>query len=395
MVASVSKGERMKFKSPIRIPLSIPNLGPEEEASVLSVIRSGWVSSVSPVVRDFEKSFSQKTNALHAVATNNGTAAIHLAMLALGVDENDEVIVPALSFVATANPIRYVGATPVFVDVEGDTFGLDPDQLEAAITPRTKAIVATHLFGLPCRIREIVAIANRYGIPVIEDAAESLGTTIDGQYAGTFGSVGCFSFNGNKTITCGGGGMAVSNDPGLAEKMFHLSVQAREPGIEISHDEVGYNLRMTGLQAALGVTQIQKLAGFVDKKRRIARTYAQKLANIPGITTYVDGPFSDEASYWLSVILVDNPERRDQLIQRAIACGIEFRPVFKPLQLLKPYKQFSHNRTFPVAEKLWRQGVCLPSSTTLSEIEQQEIITLIQAQFGKKTGFLSGSRIQA
>lgn len=369
-------------RPPIRIPLSVPCMGPEEERSVSECVKSGWVSSVSPVVRQFESQFAEALRVPHAIATNAGTSALHLAMHAVGVGPGDEVIVPALTFIATVNPVRYLGAIPVFVDVESTRFGMDPKAVEAAITPKTKAIVVAHLYGFPARIRMIVDIANKHGIPVIEDAAEALGSAVDGDFIGTIGTIGCFSFNGNKTITCGGGGMVITKDKALADRILHLSTQARiqdpDCSAEITHDDIGYNCRMTGLQAALGVAQLAKMPQFLAKKREIARVYAQALASIPGIQTkYLAEPLVEtDPSFWLSVSLLDDSAMRNVIINKALEAGIEFRPFFKPLTMLEPYKPFATGH-YPVAEALWRRGLCMPSCQSMTEEQQQEVLNLL------------------
>ncbi|MEB3286668.1 MAG: aminotransferase class I/II-fold pyridoxal phosphate-dependent enzyme [Vampirovibrionales bacterium] len=372
-------------KIPVRIPLSVPCLGLEEEQSVMDCVKSGWVSSISPVVKAFENAFAQKLLVPYAIATNTGTSALHLAMSALGIGPGDEVIVPALTFIATVNPVRYLGATPVFVDVESTTFGMNPLAVEAAITEKTRAIVVAHLYGFPARIRAIKQIADKHGLPVIEDAAEALGAAVDGDFIGTIGTIGCFSFNGNKTITCGGGGMIVTKDERLAARMQHLSSQARvidpECSAEITHDEVGYNCRMTGLQAAVGIAQLGKMDQFLAKKRKIARTYAQTLSLVPGIQTkYLAEPLVEtEPSYWLAVSLLDEPMMRNKIIARALEKGIEFRPFFKPLPMLKPYQPFAKHR-YPVAEALWQRGLCMPSCQSMSELQQLEVIHLLSSE---------------
>ncbi len=374
----------------IQIPLSVPCLGPEEEQAVLQCVQSGWVSSASPSVKAFETAFANKIGSRFAIATNSGTAALHMAMLALNIQAGDEVIVPAMSFVATVNPVRYLGATPVFVDVESTRFGMNAALVESAITSKTKAIVVAHLYGFPALIRPIVKIAEKYNLPIIEDAAEALGASVDGDYVGTIGTIGCFSFNGNKTITCGGGGMIVTDDATLAERILHLSTQARESGLDIAHDDIGYNARMTGMQASLGLAQLAKLDRFVARKREVALTYAQELSLLSGIQTkYLVEPLVEtKPSYWLSVALLEDANQRDRLIKQAAALGIEFRPFFKPINMLAPYIPYSKGR-FPVAEELWRRGLCLPSCCSMSDEQQQEVMLFLEAFLGKKTEELS------
>lgn len=378
-------------KSPaIQIPLSVPCLGPEEEQAVLQCVQSGWVSSASPSVKAFETAFAEKIGSKFAIATNSGTAALHMAMVALDIQPGDEVIVPAMSFVATVNPVRYLNAIPVFVDVESTRFGMNAALVEAAITPKTKAIVVAHLYGFPALIRPIVKVAEKYNLPIIEDAAEALGASVDGDYIGTIGTIGCFSFNGNKTITCGGGGMIVTNNPTLAERMLHLTTQARETGLDISHDDIGYNTRMTGMQASLGLAQLAKLDRFVARKREVALMYAQELSLISGIQTkYLVEPLVEtKPSYWLSVALLEDANNRDRLIKRAAELGIEFRPFFKPINMLDPYLPFVKGR-FPVAEELWRRGLCLPSCCSMTDEQQQQVMAFLAEFLGKRTEELS------
>ena len=390
--SSPNPKKRGKASAPsIRIPLSVPQLSAAEQDAVMACLQSGWISTASPQVRAFESAFAETVQAEYAVATHAGTAAIHLALLGLGIGPSDEVIVPALSFVASVNPVLYVGATPVFIDVEMNTFGLDPDQLEAAITPNTKAIIVAHLYGFTARMHEIMEIAKRHEIPVIEDAAESLGATYNGQPVGTIGTFGCFSFNGNKTLTCGGGGMLVTNSPMLAEKVRHLSTQAREAGLEFSHDDIGYNMRMTGMQAALGLAQLGRLEEFLSKKRAIAETYADRFSLMPGIKPCFSQRTMPRAvpSYWLSVMLLEDASFRTMLIEKGLQSGIEMRPFFKPFHLMKPYQPYCVGKEFPVAESLWNRGVCLPSSPSLTDFEQHEVTSFIWKCLGKRRGSLA------
>lgn len=393
----------------IRIPLSIPYFDEAEKEALAACIESGMVSTVSPAVKKFEALFSDYLSIPHAVATQSGTAAIHLALLALGIGPGDEVIVPALSFAATVNPVRYVGAVPVFVDVEPDNFAMAPHLLEKAITPKTKAVIVSHLFGIPGAIEEIQAICRHADLPLIEDAAEALGAKASHRYTGTFGTIGCFSFNGNKTLTTGGGGIAVTHHKELAERMLHLSTQAKESAsaylspFEISHDDIGYNYRMTGLQAAIGLAQINKLDYFLARKRDIARTYSHGISKIKGAqSVYYPEKDPIQPSYWLSVMRLPEEQaislhHRDKLLIEARMHGIEMRPFFKPLPMLKPYQSNMNTcsqsaeetmalcNAYPNAEALWHQMICLPSSVSLTETEQQEVIRLIRQALDRKT----------
>jgi perosamine synthetase len=371
---------------PIRIPLSAPQFGAEEEQALLAVLRSGWVSTASPVVRQFEMALAGWLGVKDGVALNSGTAALHIALQLLGIGVGDEVLVPALSFIATVNPVRYVGATPVFADVEPDTLAVSPATLTPLLTEKTKAVIVTHLFGLSAHMPELMAWAEKHNLWVIEDAAEALGSTVNNaagvsQFAGTFGHIGCFSFNGNKTLTTGSGGFLVSNvfEERLPEARG-LSAQSRTlSSEEIEHDGVGHNYRMNALQAALGLSQLPRLQGMVEQRQAIALRYHQVFSEAQeqaGSLYYLNEQQHGQApSYWLSCLRLNKAKQRQPLIRHARGLGLEFRPIFKPLPLLKPYFQEAKNpdSLWPNALAAWQTGVCLPSSHWLSEAEQAEV----------------------
>lgn len=291
----------------IRIPLDAPNIGELEKEYVLRALESGYVSSVGPLVTEFEKHFGTWIGVPHAVATVNGTAAIHLALRLLGIGPGDEVIVPALTFIATTNPVVYVGATPVVVDVDPVTWNIDPDEVEKAVTGRTCAVIPVHLYGNPADMSRLMNIARRYGLYVIEDAAEALGATYDGRHVGTFGDIGIFSFNGNKVITTGGGGMLVTNDPDLAARARLLINQGRAAGAkDYEHPEIGYNYRLTNIQAALGLAQMERLEQLLAAKRRHADLYRKVLRDVPGLEWQQELPEGKgRSSWWMFSALVD------------------------------------------------------------------------------------------
>ena len=277
-------------KCDMRIPLSVPNIGPAERESIDKCLADGWVSTAGPYVPRFEKDFADYLGVDDAVAVVNGTCAIQLALRLVGVQPGDPVIVPDLTFIASATPVAHIGARVVPVDVRRDTLCLDAVKLEAVLsklesqgTP-AKAIVAVHLYGHPADMDAIGAAAGRHGVPVVEDAAESLGSKYRGRHTGVIGDVGCFSFNGNKIITTGGGGMLVSRREGLVERARHQINQARADALEFDHDEIGYNFRLTSLQAALGIAQLRRMDEFLAAKRRTAAFYAARLAHVPGLT---------------------------------------------------------------------------------------------------------------
>ncbi|MGE5582417.1 MAG: aminotransferase class I/II-fold pyridoxal phosphate-dependent enzyme, partial [Bacillota bacterium] len=265
------------------IQLDAPNLGELEKEYLLKAVESGYVSTAGPFVPEFEARFASYLKAGACVAVQSGTAALHMALYELGIKEGDEVIVPAITFVASVNPVTYVGATPVLVDIDPDTWNIDPDKIEKTITPRTKAIIPVHLYGFPCDMDAIMDIANRHGLYVIEDATESLGATYKGRYTGTIGHIGCFSFNGNKVITTGGGGMIATNNLKQAEHIKFLVNQARDASKGYYHPEIGFNYRMTNLEAALGLAQFERLSEFLRKKREFYQIYQETFAGVDSV----------------------------------------------------------------------------------------------------------------
>ncbi|WP_422446927.1 LegC family aminotransferase [Thermoanaerobacterium sp. DL9XJH110] len=351
----------------IKIPLDWPNLGELEKEYVVKAIESGYVSTSGPLVKKFEEEFANCVGAKYAVATANGTMALHLALMLLSIGPGDEVIVPALTFIASVNPVIYVGATPVVVDVDPVTWNIDPEAIKKAVTPRTKAIIPVHLYGNPANMIEIIKIARKYNLHVIEDASEALGSKLNGKYMGTFGDIGVFSFNGNKIITTGGGGMLVTDDELIARKARLIVNQGRESGIiEYEHIEIGYNYRLTNLQAALGLAQLKRLPEFLSAKVKNAEIYKQELNDIPGITWQQEIPEAS-SNWWLfSVILDEKYKSRIEIINDLKCDGIQTRPLFKPIYMQPCYKGFSFPLC-PIAFKLYSRGINLPSATFLTE----------------------------
>lgn len=361
--------------SGIKISLDWPNLGQLEREYVLRALDSGYVSSAGPLVGEFEQRFAAYLGISHAVAVVNGTAGLHLALKVLGIGPGDEVIVPALTFIATVNPVVYVGARPVVVDVDPHTWNIDPAEIEKAVTKHTRAVIPVHLYGNPADMDAILGLARKYGLYVIEDATEALGSTYKGKKAGTFGHIGVFSFNGNKIITTGGGGMLVTEDPELARRARILVNQGREPGeTEYEHNEIGFNYRLTNLQAALGLAQLERLPEFLATKRRNAAIYRQKLQGIPGISWQRELP-EVESNWWLFSILI-NPEkygeRREAFMDRLSGRGVQLRPLFKPIPLQPCYRHYSFPPC-PVAVDLYAKGINLPSASFL---KQDDIIAV-------------------
>lgn len=360
------------------LPLSEPSLAGNEARYVAECVASGWISSVGPFVDRFEKAFAQNCGAAHAVAVVNGTAALHVALLAVGVEPGDEVLVSALSFVAPANAIRYCGATPVFLDVDPNTWQLDEAKLERflerecvrrggrAVDKKTgrviRAIVPVHILGSAARVDKIVALARRWGIKVVEDACEAVGTRYRGKAPGTFGDAGAFSFNGNKIVTCGGGGMVVTADEKLARRVRYLTTQAKDDPIEYFHKEIGYNYRLTSLPAALGLAQLERLGPLMDARRALAEAYDAEFAGSP--ITPMPRPEGVEQTFWLYTALLPSKTtiaRRRKVIAALNAQGIGSRPLWHTLHDLPPFRKGRADKITAAAE-LYRRGVSLPSS---------------------------------
>ncbi|MDD5111442.1 MAG: DegT/DnrJ/EryC1/StrS aminotransferase family protein [Candidatus Altiarchaeota archaeon] len=353
------------------IPVGGPSLGREEFGNLVEAFVSGWISSKGPFVGRFERLVAAYCGVRHAVSASNGTAALHLALKALGIGPGDEVIVPALSFISTANVVSYCGARPVFVDSHPDYWCMDPGLVQESITRRTKAIIPVHAYGHPCDMREIMRIARDFRLRVVEDCAEAIGSRYRGRMAGSFGDVGCFSFYANKTVTTGEGGMCVTNDRKLADKISVLKNYGMSPGRRYWHDVIGFNYRMTNLQAAIGVAQMRKANSFVRRKREIAKAYGERLSGVVGITLPKEMPWA-KSSFWMYSVLVERKfgTGRDTLMKSLSKNGVETRPLLQPINLMPPYR--TKNR-FPVAESLSKRGVSLPSGVDLSERDLEKV----------------------
>lgn len=366
------------------IPLSEPYLGGTELKYVTECIRSNTISTVGRFLDLFEKKFAKFLGVKYAVSTCNGTAAIHTALRVLNVKPDDEVIVPTLTFVATVNPIIYLGAKPVFVDSEKETWNIDPEKIEEKITPKTKVIIPVHLYGHPANMYRITEVARKHNLKIIEDATEALGSKYYNRNVGTIGDIGCFSFNGNKIITTGGGGMIVSNNKEYINKAKYLINQARDDSIEYIHKVVGYNYRLPNIQAAIGVAQIEKIQEHIKSKRLIAKLYSEKLSKINGITTGGECKWAFNC-FWMYSILIDKKTyglSKNELLKILNKKGIQVRPFFKPLHTLLPYKKFNSSN-IKVANYLYENGLNLPCSVGLKE-EEIELICNTIAKLGNK-----------
>jgi len=369
-----------------RILLSVPHMGGREEEFVREAFRTNWLSTVGPNIDQFEADFSRLIG-LPAVALSSGTAAMHLGLRLLGVGPGDEVFCPTLTFVASANPVAYLGARPVFFDSERSTWNLDPQLLREALAQRAnqnrlpRAVIVVHLFGQTSDMDLIMEVCDKYGVPVLEDAAEAVGATYKGKFAGTIAPVAAFSFNGNKMITTTGGGMLVAHDAEWVNRARFWSTQARDPGIAYEHSEMGYNYRMSNVLAGIGRGQLLVLNDRIAKRREIAFRYRDELADLPGIQLMPQADYGLHTN-WLSCFLIDEKSfgiDRDELIRTLDNANIESRPIWKPMHLQKLYQR-AECFGGSVAEDLFRRGICLPSSSSLSEEDQHRIIRTIRAR---------------
>lgn len=368
--ASINKIRRISIASPV--------LSGNELAYVTECIKTNWISSQGKYVRLFEDLFSKYHLGYQSLAVSNGTVALHLALVALGIGKDDEVIVPNLTFAASANAVLYTGATPILVDIDPITWNLDVNKLESIVTPKTKAIMPVHLYGNPCNMDFIMKFAKIHNLFVIEDCAEALGSYYNEKPVGTFGDAATFSFYGNKTITTGEGGMIVFKDNKIAEKAAMLRDHGMKKTKRYWHEEVGYNYRLTNLQAAIGVAQFERLDDFVSAKRRIAKSYNEAL----GISKYFQLPneeINTTNSYWLYTCLINpnSPFNRDELINYLNIRGVETRPVFYPLHLMPPYCRFANTDDLEYSLDIAQRGISLPSSVNLTEMELSYICNTI------------------
>lgn len=369
-----------------KIWLSAPHMGGDELKFVQEAFETNWISPVGPNISAFEEELAAYNDIPHCAALSSGTAAIHLALVILNVSHGDEVICSSFTFSGSCNPIAYQGATPVFVDSEKESWNIDPALLEEAIQDRIrktgkkpKAIILVHLYGMPARIQQLMSIARKYEIPVIEDAAEALGSSQDGQKLGTFGDFGIYSFNGNKIITTSGGGALVSRNAAWIQKAKYLSTQAREPAPHYEHTEIGYNYRLSNISAGIGRGQLRVLDARVEQRRKIFAVYKEKLEHLPGIIfpDEVRGAFSNR---WLTTILIDpvkagtTPDHIRLALERE---NIECRPLWKPMHLQPVFKHHPAYRN-GISEALFAQGLCLPSSSSMTEADISRVVDAIQ-----------------
>jgi perosamine synthetase len=373
--ASVSEGT---------IPLCVPEIRGNEWKYIKECLDTNWVSSVGPFVDRFERELAAYVGTKYAISTVNGTAALHIALLVTGVQPEDEVLVSTLTFISPANAIRYVGAWPVFIDAEPTYWQMDPQKVVDFLEKecqwrdgslhnkttgrRVKAIIPVHILGHPCDMDPILEIAHKYQLPVIEDATESLGAKYKGRMVGHLGDIACFSFNGNKIITTGGGGMIVTDNEAWAERAKYLTTQAKDDPLEYVHNEVGYNYRLTNIQAAMGVAQLEQLDAYIEAKCDHARRYTQLLHDVPGIRVPMESPWAFSI-YWLYTILVNELEYgidSRQLMRKLRDAGIQSRPFWHPIHSLPPYVDCQVSKV-EVADDLYAKGLSIPSSGGITD----------------------------
>jgi len=380
--------------NPNRVFLSPPHLSGLEEQYVANAFATNWITPLGPHVDEFEKEFAAAIGAEHAVALSSGTAAVHLALLLAGVGPGDEVLVSTLTFVASVNPIVYLGATPVFIDSDRGSWNMDPALLEEALDVRARrgrlprAVVVVHLYGQSADLDAIAAVCARYGVALIEDAAEALGATYRGRAPGTTGITGVFSFNGNKIITTGGGGMLVSADRSLIAHARKLATQARDPAPHYEHSEMGFNYRLSNVLAAIGRGQLRVLSERVAARRRNFAFYSAALGDMPGIEFMPEAPWGTHTR-WLTTLTIDPDEfgADTETVRLALeAEGIEARPVWKPMHL-QPLYAHAPVVGGAIANDLFARGLCIPSGSNLTEIDRERVAAVV-----RRTSTRGGSR---
>lgn len=360
-----------------KIQVAQPFLGGNERKYVLDCLDSNWISSTGKYLDLFESSFAEFCRTKFAISTNNGTTALHLAVQAMGVEPGDEVLVPAVTYVATANAVKYCGATPVFVDVLEGSLNLDPEQMEAKISTRTKGVIAVHLYGDPAPMDKIIEVARRHNLWVIEDAAEAHGAEYRGRRVGGLADCATFSFFGNKIITTGEGGMITTNNPDLAKKIKQLRGQGMDPERRYWFPVIGYNYRMTNIQAALGLAQLEQIEKALAFRRDLAGWYSEDFAGVDQLLLPQEQLGSQHAYWMYTVFLRDgNQEKRDQIMQFLESSGIETRPVFYPLHILPPYFK---GEIFRVADSWAMRGINLPTHQNLTRSHVRKISDAVKA----------------
>ncbi|MDW3209415.1 MAG: aminotransferase class I/II-fold pyridoxal phosphate-dependent enzyme [Reichenbachiella sp.] len=376
-----------------RIYLSPPHMSGEEKKYMNEAFDSNWIAPIGPNVDEFENAICDYTGSRNCAALSSGTAAIHLALILLGVQQGDEVIASTFTFAATINPIIYQKATPVLVESEPESWNLSPEFLEEAISDRIaagkkpKAIIFVHIYGMPGKVEDILSIARKYDIPLIEDASEAFGSKYKGIMLGTFGDLGIYSFNGNKIITTSGGGALVSNNKDWIDRAIHLATQARDEAPHYQHTEIGYNYRLSNVLAGIGRGQMQVIEERVSKRRTVNQFYRKHLDSLPGVQ-FLSEPTSDYFSnHWLTTMLID-PEQSSGVTTESVRTklaehNIEARPFWKPMHLQPVFDSYPYYGD-GFSERLFEKGLCLPSGSSLSEDDQLRIVGIVKELFSSK-----------
>jgi len=366
-----------------RISVAQPTLSGNERKYVMDCLDTNWISSNGKYILAFEAAFADFCKVKHAVAVNNGTTALHLALVALGLQPGDEVIVPIVTYIATANAVRYCGGTPVLADVSPGTMNMDPADIERRITPRTKAIIPVHLYGHPAEMHSIMAVARKHNLKVVEDAAEAHGAAVKGQFVGTLGDCATFSFFGNKIITTGEGGMVTTNDDELAERLRIYRNQGVDPNRRYWFPVVGYNYRMTNIQAAIGLGQMENVDKALAARQQLAHWYDEALAPLAhAINLPQQAEWAKQVFWMYTIFLKEGGEaRRDAVMRQMDEAGIETRPVFHPLHVLPPYKE---DQAFPVADEWAQRGINLPTHMGLTQAHVRRIAAALGAALGSR-----------
>lgn len=362
------------------LSVSAPMFVGNERAYVLDCLDSSWISSSGQYIDRFEAMFAEFCGVKHAVSCSNGTTALHLALVALDLQPGDEVIVPTLTFVATANAVRYCGAQPVFVDCEAGSWTMDPAAIEARITPRTKGIMVVHLLGHPVDMDAVQAIADKHGLWVLEDAAQAHGAECRGRRAGSMGRIATFSFFGNKIISTGEGGMVTTDDADLAKQMRLLKSHGMDPNRRYWHPVIGYNYRMTNVAAAIGLGQLEKIDWHLERRREVATWYREILDGDPRLTWQVEHPWARHV-WWMFTAVLDDaiPMERDTVMARLKEDGIETRPVVFPMHQLPPHQDAAAGQSFPVADRIARRGINLPTWARMTRADVERVCAALRA----------------
>ncbi len=364
-----------EYKSNMRLPIAQPQLNGKEMEYLLDAFLSTWISSTGRYVTEFESSFARWCGMPCGVAVSNGTTALHLALTALGVGEGDEVIVPDITFAATINAVLYTGATPVIVDVEEDGWCISPDEIEKAVTERTKAVIPVHIYGQPCDMERIMEIAGKYGLYVVEDCAEAHGARYDGRKVGSFGDISCFSFFGNKIITTGEGGMCLTRNKELEEKLRLYRDHGMSKTRKYYHEVIGYNYRMTNLQAAIGVAQLENIDQTLAWRSNLEESYRKKIAGIDGIEMQRNDLRKREKVTWLVTVCVEK-EKRDACMNAMTEMNIDARPFFIPLSEMEIYRKYTFSNR--VSTELAERGFNLPTSYMINEEEVDRVVRALR-----------------